>query len=105
MDIEIRSKTGCKKSLDDLMGLLYWRYYKELNRGFTEEEFWQSVTDVAGEELSEIRRYVDTTDEISYDKILAKGGLGINHDTYQLFRLNNCNAQEEKVRASMGIIQ
>lgn len=105
MDIEIRSKTGCKKSLDDLMRLLYRRYYKELKRGFTEEEFWQSVSEVAGDELSDIRRYVDTTDAIAYDKILAKGGLGLNHDTYQLFRLSNCDAQTEKVRESMGISQ
>ena len=102
MDIEIRSKTNCQKSLDDLMRLLYWRYFKQLKRGFTEDEFWQSVTEIAGEELAEIRRYVDTTDEIAYDRMLAKAGLGLNHENNQLYRLSNCDAQAEKVRTSMG---
>ena len=103
MDIEIRSRTNCQKSLDDLMRLLYWRYFKELKRGFTEEEFWQSVAETAGSQLDDIRRYVDTTEDIDYDGILAKAGLGINHDSYQLFRLKDCSKEAEKVRRSMGL--
>lgn len=103
MDIEIRDKTKCSKSLDDLMRLLYRRYFKELKRGFTEEEFWQSVSDVAGCPLDEIRHYVDTTAEIDYDKILAKAGLGLNHVTYQLYRIENCGKNSLSVRDSMGL--
>ena len=82
MDIDIRRKTDGEKSLDDLMRLLYYRYYKELGRGFTEEEFWQSASEVAGEPLELIRRYVDTTDEIDYDSILADAGLKIDRHWY-----------------------
>ena len=103
IDIEIRNATNAEKSLDDLMRLLYYRYFKDLGRGFSEEEFWQSVTEIAGSPLNEIRHYVDTTAEIDYDRILAKAGLALNHSNYQLFRLTNCDANALKVRKSMGL--
>lgn len=40
LDIDIRRRTQQQRSLDDVMRLLYQRYYLELKRGFTEEEFW-----------------------------------------------------------------
>ena len=70
MDVEIRRMTENKQSLDDVMRLLYNRYYKELKRGYTEEEFWNTCKEVAGQPLDLMRRYVDTTDEIDYAKCL-----------------------------------
>ncbi len=35
LDFTIRHVTQNKESLDDVMRLLYWKYYKELKRGFT----------------------------------------------------------------------
>lgn len=66
LDIDIRRATDGKKSLDDVMRLLYNHYYKELHRGFTEEELWQAITDVAGHPLNDIRTLVDTTKPIDY---------------------------------------
>ena len=77
MDIDIRRKTDGRKSLDDLMRLLYYRYYKEKGRGFTEEEFWESAAEVAGQPLELMRHYVDTTADIDYDSILADAGFKV----------------------------
>ena len=92
MDIRIRQFTKNKKSLDDVMRLLYDVYYKKLQRGFTEEEFWAACERVAGEPLVEMRRYVDTTDEIDYPHLLEPGGLTIDGD-YNL-RKNGFNTRD-----------
>ena len=80
MDIQIRRLTKGKKSLDDVMRQLYEVYYKQLQRGFTEEEFWTVCEQIAGTPLTDMRRYVDTTDEIDYPCFLAPGGLTIDKD-------------------------
>ncbi|MGM9759711.1 MAG: M61 family metallopeptidase [Parabacteroides sp.] len=83
MDIEIRRLTAGKKNIDDLMCYLYRQYYRQEKRGFTEEEFWQACTTVAGQPLEEIRRYVDTTAEIDYAKYLGYAGLEMDGN-YQI---------------------
>ena len=100
-DIEIRRLTNAKKGLDDLMRLLYHKYYIGMNRGFTEEEFWAEANKIAGKELATLRRYVDTTDEIDYDPILLHAGLGINHDTWELYKLDKVNKKQLKVRKAL----
>lgn len=100
MDIDIRRKTDGKKSLDDLMRLLYYRFYKELGRGFTEEEFWDSATEVAGQPLDLMRYYVDTTAEIDYERILADAGLEI--DRYWMLKMAaNPTKSALKIREGM----
>ena len=59
-DIQLRELTKGKKSLDDLMRLLYNRYFLKEKRGFTEEEFWASAEEIAGVPLPTLRKYVDT---------------------------------------------
>ena len=104
-DIELRSMTAGKKSLDDLMRLLYNRYYLEKKRGFTEDEFWASAQEIAGQELTQLRKYVDTTAEIDYDTILAKAGLRIDRSTWQLKRLDKLTKAQKKLSREMGYIQ
>lgn len=84
MDIEIRSMTAGRRSLDDLMKRLYDRYYIRLKRGFTEKELWAAIKEVAGGDVSRLRRYVDTTDEVDYDAILAKAGLRLDRKEWKL---------------------
>lgn len=86
MDIRIRQLTHGKRSLDDVMRRLYEDYYKKAGRGFTEEEFWDVCRQVAGDEFMEMRRYVDTTDEIDYPRLLAPGGLTIDGE-YNVTRI------------------
>lgn len=92
-DCYLRKATDGKCSLDDLMRLLYNRYFKELKRGFTEEEFWQAADEVAAASGSNssvvspssvLRPLVDTTAPIDYDFFLSPVGLQLDKNTYQL---------------------
>ena len=85
MDAQISQMTQGKKSLDELMRLLYNRYYKEQNRGFTEEEFWAACDEVAGQKMDLMRHLVDTTDAIDYNKMLNP--VGLNWDGEKLTRI------------------
>jgi len=78
LDLEIRNNTANKKSLDDLMRFLYNEYFEKKQRGFTEEEFWSAATEISGKSLDEIKTYVNTTQEIDYQKYLQYGGLQID---------------------------
>ncbi|MDL2222163.1 hypothetical protein LJC35_06390 [Parabacteroides sp. OttesenSCG-928-N08] len=100
MDIEIRYMTENRRSLDDVMRTLYWKYYKEKNRGFTEEEFWQVCADVAGQPLTEMRRYVDTTSAIDYTKYAAYSGLQIDAD-WNLSIVDGCSGLPLLIRESI----
>lgn len=84
LDTQIRNMTGGQKSLDDLMHLLYWKFYKEAGRGFTEEEFWACAEEIAGGDLDCVKHYVDTTDEIDYDYFLEPAGIKLKAETWTL---------------------
>lgn len=103
MDIDIRRKTNGQRSLDDLMRLLYDKYYCQLKRGFTEQEFWKEAELIAGQPLELIRYYVDTTADINYNEILNDAGLALNITNYQLYRLQNPSTSAIEIRKSMGL--
>ena len=74
LDAVIRERTDGAKSLDDVMRLAYARYSG--SRGYTQEEFRRTASEVAGSDLSGwFRSAVDSTDELSYDQALAWYGL------------------------------
>jgi predicted metalloprotease with PDZ domain len=75
LDFAIRHATGNQKSLDTVMRLLYTRYYKQLGRGWTDEEFRQACESVGGVGLGEVFEYASTTKEVDYAKYLAYAGL------------------------------
>jgi len=77
LDFEIRNATKNTKSLDDVMRMLYRKYYKEKNRGFTDAEFQQICEVVAGTSLTHLFEYVYTTKEPDYAKYLGYAGLKI----------------------------
>lgn len=83
LDFEIRNATQNKKSLDDVMRTLYWKYYKEEQRGFTEAEFQAACEQVAGISLTGVLEYVYTTKEIDYAKYLAYAGLKIEKQSIE----------------------
>ena len=74
-------------SLDALMRLLYDRYYRDLQRGFTEQEFWEAAEEIAAGTEQALRPYVDTTLDIPYATFLAPVGLQYDGATGQLSRL------------------
>jgi predicted metalloprotease with PDZ domain len=75
LDFAIRQSTENKKSLDDVMRLLYWRYYKEKGRGISDAEVEQACEEIAGASLKEIFEYIYTTKEMDYATYLGFAGL------------------------------
>jgi predicted metalloprotease with PDZ domain len=74
LDARIRSATGGAKSLDDLMKLAYIRYSGE--RGFTEKQFREAASEVAGVDLAEwLNATVSSTKELDYEEALDWFGL------------------------------
>ena len=103
LDVAIREKTAQRQSLDDVMRLLYNRYYLQLQRGFTEEEFWQAVTEVTGETLTEIRTLVDTTAPIDYDRLLTPAGLRIDTTDWSIRLVDKPNQAQQTFLKAMGL--
>ena len=74
LDAEIRSATGGKKSLDDVMRQLYKKYSG--NVGFTSQQFRQLASEIAGKDLSAwFATTIDSTDELDYKTALKHFGL------------------------------
>lgn len=78
LDMSIRNATGNRKSLDDVMRALYQTYYKQKQRGFTDEEFRETCESIAGVPLPEIFEYASTVKPIDYPKYLSYAGLSID---------------------------
>ena len=103
LDIDIRRKTQQQKSLDDVMRLLYRRYYYELQRGFTEEEFWSACAEVASQPLTEVRRLVVTTDDIPYADYLTSAGLRVDTTSWNILRVDAPNVQQQQFLRAMNL--
>jgi predicted metalloprotease with PDZ domain len=74
LDAKIRKATNGAKSLDDAMRVAYARYSGE--KGYTVDQFYQTMSEVAGTELEPwFARVVDTTEELDYNEALEWLGL------------------------------
>ncbi|WP_266365959.1 M61 family metallopeptidase [Tellurirhabdus rosea] len=79
LNLAILSATNGQRNLDDLMKSLYEEYYKKQKRGFTDEEFEQAASRVAGRNMSDFfRKYVFSTDPIDYNAFFAPVGLRLD---------------------------
>jgi predicted metalloprotease with PDZ domain len=79
LDLKIRHETKNRRSLDDVMRALYQQYYRQKDRGFTDQELRQVCETVAGGDLSEFFDvYASTTADIDYRKYLAYAGLTVD---------------------------
>jgi len=74
LDGEIRSATDGRKSLDDVMRLLYERHAGDV--GYLPDDFRTIVNEVSGADLAEwFARYIEGVDEFDYAKTLDRYGL------------------------------
>ena len=74
LDAEIRSATGGKKSLDDVMRILYERHVGEV--GYSQSDFRSIVEEVSGVDLSDwFAHHIDGVDEFDYSNALGVYGL------------------------------
>ncbi|MFQ6608657.1 MAG: M61 family metallopeptidase [Fidelibacterota bacterium] len=74
LNLTIIENTGGKQSLDDILRKIYHEIYEDKQRGFTATEFRLICEKVAGRNLQDIWQYVDTTDELDYNRYLSYVG-------------------------------
>ncbi len=80
LDLEIMHQTNGEKTLDNVMRNMYNKFYKKLNRGFTDAEMQEELEKVAGIKLDDFfRDYVFGTVTPDYAKYLAYAGLKITN--------------------------
>jgi predicted metalloprotease with PDZ domain len=85
LDLEIRSRTGGQKSLDDVMRYLYAKFYEAPaasyygpGRGYDEKDIVESLNTVSGSDFGPFfEDYVRGTAPLPYDKTLALAGLSL----------------------------
>ncbi len=75
LDLAIRHETANRHSLDDVMVLLYRKFYQQKKRGFSDAEFRQACETIAGASLDDVFSYATTTRDLDYNKYLAYAGL------------------------------
>ncbi|RDB06092.1 M61 family metallopeptidase [Runella aurantiaca] len=78
LDFKIRHETQNKKSLDDVMKVLYQQFYRQKKRGFTDEEFKAVCEKIVTKPIDDILAYVSTVREIDYQKYLNYAGLEVD---------------------------
>jgi predicted metalloprotease with PDZ domain len=75
LDLLIRAKHQNKRSLDDVMRLMWSRFGQE-EIGFSETQLRETISEVAAENLDDFfHRYVETTEELPFDDYLNPFGL------------------------------
>lgn len=85
LDLKIRHQSRNQRSLDDVMRLLYRKYYQGKKRGWTDAEFRAECEAMAGSSLAEIfEDYAATVKDIDYPKYLSYAGLEIDTSWHEL---------------------
>lgn len=80
LDLEIRWRTGGKRSLDDVMRLLWTRFGK-VGRGFADESVQALAEEAAGVELGAFfDRHVRGREEVDAERLLRTVGLSLAAD-------------------------
>lgn len=88
LDLSIRTATDNKKSLNDVMRLLYNDYYKKQKRGFKDDEVLKACEKVAGVKLNNLFDYIYSTKELDYKTVFNKAGLEIDNNYVLSLREN-----------------
>ncbi len=78
LNMLILNETKGEKSLDDVMKYMYNRYYKKLNRGYTEAEFKEVLEVISGTNMDAFfKDYVNGTQTPDYNKYFEAAGLNL----------------------------
>ncbi len=86
LDLEIRERTGGRKSLDDVLRSMYQEFYQSPattyylpGRGYTERDILKTLNQVSGADFTSFfDRYVEGTDPLPYANVLGAAGLELN---------------------------
>ncbi len=89
LDVHIRDATDNRASLDDVMRALYRDTFARSGSGFTNEDWWATVREVAGNDvLGDFHeRYVDGRDPYPWDQLLPIAGLRLEADSTRVPRM------------------
>lgn len=103
LDLKIRQVTNSQRSLDDVMQKLYYRYYRQKGRGFTEDEFRATCEEVAGVNLQDIFDYVYTTKPLDYGTYFGYAGLTLqlNKQHVRLVQHIKSNQRQRRLLAKL----
>ncbi|MGL5939052.1 MAG: M61 family metallopeptidase [Waterburya sp.] len=75
LDLLIRAKHQNKRSLDDVMRLM-WQRFGQDEIGFTETQLRETIAEVAEQDLTDFfSRYIETTEELPFNDYLDSFGL------------------------------
>jgi predicted metalloprotease with PDZ domain len=103
LDFEIRSRTGGKKTLDDVMRYLE-QNYAERGVGFPENDLKSVFEKVAGGDLTDFfNRYVSGTDEINFDRYLRMAGLQIQRSYKKSPLFDPAQSSQQAPRGYLGV--
>jgi len=80
LDAMIIKKYNGEKCLDHFLQLLYAKYYKAKNRGFSEEEFKSELAGFLGQNMDDFfDKYIDGTEIPDYNSIFSPIGLNVSY--------------------------
>jgi len=81
-DAMIVAKYEGEKCLDDFMQLLYNKYFKKQDRGFTDKEFQDDLSAFLDEDMTDFfDRFIRGTEIPEYEKHFSKVGINVNRGT------------------------
>jgi predicted metalloprotease with PDZ domain len=81
-DAMIVAKYEGGKCLDDFMQLLYNKYFKKQDRGFTDKEFQDDLSAFLDEDMTDFfDRFIRGTEIPEYEKHFSKVGINVNRGT------------------------
>lgn len=89
MDLAIIQSTKARKSLDDVMKLMYERHYKKSSKGYTEADFKKALEEVSGISFDDFfAKYIHGVAAVDYNQYFIYAGLKLlnkdaeNKDAY-----------------------
>ena len=88
MLLEESASKGEAYGLDKLLQVLYTTYYKEKQRGFTEQEFIEAFNSLMGKNMqSFFDDYVYGTKDLPFEKVFAAAGINYSKNVKSIFDL------------------
>jgi predicted metalloprotease with PDZ domain len=89
LDIEIRARTGGRKSLDDVIIAMYRKFYEAPpesyylpGRGYRDEDILNTVNEITATDFKEFfDRYIRGTEPLPYNPVLSAAGLQLRIGT------------------------
>lgn len=96
IDAMIIDKFKGEKSLDDFMQVLYNKFYKKMNRGFSEDEFQAELESFLGGDLNAFfRDFVYGVETIPYNKYMSKIGLEVKDASFTTPSFGTSTGEED----------